>query len=188
MSIRFRLKTWIYPLLLITLVLVSKHAGYAQDTVSTADVAFTPMEDSAATIHDSVVPAIVKAAVITPAFIKSADAATPKTLSAIFIAGLLGGFAAVLMPCIFPMLPMTVSFFTKSSQGKGAVGKAVTYGLSIIGLYVLLGLLITVLFGADALNDVNERHLQLFLFSVAGRFCRFFPGGVRNSIASCLGV
>jgi len=83
----------------------------------------------------------------------------------IFILGLLGGFAAFLMPCIFPMVPMTVSFFTKRevSKRKG-VRNALLYGLSIVLIYVVLGLLITVIFGADALNALSTNGIFNFFF------------------------
>ena len=65
----------------------------------------------------------------------------------IFSLGFLGGLAALLMPCIFPMIPLTVSMFTKQSKSKGeGIGKAFIYGLSIIVIYVALGLLATVIF------------------------------------------
>lgn len=71
----------------------------------------------------------------------------------VFIAGFLGGLIALLTPCVFPMIPLTVSFFTKSSTSKAkGLKNAVIYGLSIIVIYVILGLLITGIFGADALN------------------------------------
>ncbi len=94
-----------------------------------------------------------------------APANEKKSLWAIFIAGLLGGFAAFVMPCIFPMLPLTVSYFTKkeSSKSKG-IFNALIYGLSIIVIYVVLGLLITVLFGADALNDLSTNGIFNFFF------------------------
>lgn len=98
---------------------------------------------------------------------KTTSAGKPgtKSLWAIFLAGLLGGFAAFLMPCIFPMLPLTVSYFTKSSAPKGrAVGKAMLYGLSIIVIYVGVGLVVTVLFGADALNSLSTNGVFNFLF------------------------
>ncbi|MCC9138115.1 thioredoxin family protein [Pontibacter silvestris] len=88
-----------------------------------------------------------------------------QSLWAIFLAGLLGGFAALLMPCIFPMLPLTVSYFTKQAGSKGtAVGRALFYGISIIVIYVALGLLITILFGADALNNLSTNGIFNFLF------------------------
>lgn len=71
----------------------------------------------------------------------------------IFLLGFGGGLLAILTPCVFPMIPLTVSYFTKSSTTKAkGIRNAVTYGLSIIVIYLLLGLLITGIFGADALN------------------------------------
>ena len=88
-----------------------------------------------------------------------------KSLWAIFIAGFLGGFAALLMPCIFPMLPLTVSFFTKKSHSKAkSVSQALIYGVSIIVIYVVLGLLVTVAFGADALNELSTNGIFNFVF------------------------
>lgn len=71
----------------------------------------------------------------------------------IFLLGFGGGLVALLTPCVFPMIPLTVSFFTKSSSNKAeGIRNAIIYGLSIIGIYVALGLIITSVFGADALN------------------------------------
>ena len=100
------------------------------------------------------------------------------TLLNIFLAGLAGGFAALLMPCIFPMLPMTVSIFTKSAgKGKG-VSRAMIYGLSIIVIYVLLGLIVTLLFGADALNSLSTNGVFNFLFFLLlVVFAAYFLGG-----------
>jgi thiol:disulfide interchange protein len=79
-----------------------------------------------------------------------------KSLWTIFLLSFLGGFAAILMPCIFPMIPMTVSFFTKQSKTKSeGIRNAIVYGLSIIVIYVLLGSLITGIFGAEALNELS---------------------------------
>ncbi|MDJ1503741.1 protein-disulfide reductase DsbD family protein [Xanthocytophaga agilis] len=84
-----------------------------------------------------------------------------------FVAGLLGGFAAILMPCIFPLLPLTVSFFTKQSGSRAkGIRMSMLYGISIIVIYVSLGLLITVLFGADALNDLSTNGIFNFFFFV----------------------
>ncbi|MDX2174700.1 MAG: cytochrome c biogenesis protein CcdA [Bacteroidota bacterium] len=78
-----------------------------------------------------------------------------KSLWVIFLAGFLGGFAALLTPCVFPMIPMTVSFFTKQSKTKAkGIKNALIYSLSIIGIYVVLGLGVTLIFGADALNNL----------------------------------
>src|SRR5690606_34416942 len=87
------------------------------------------------------------------------------SLWGIFIGGILGGFAALLMPCIFPMLPLTVSFFTKKSGTRGkAVTQALLYGAFIIFIYVALGMLITIVFGAEALNLLSTNGIFNFLF------------------------
>jgi len=73
----------------------------------------------------------------------------------IFFLAFGAGFAALLTPCVFPMIPMTVSFFTKQSKNKAAgIRNAIFYGVSIIVIYVTLGLIITAIFGADALNAI----------------------------------
>ncbi|MGO1521664.1 MAG: protein-disulfide reductase DsbD family protein, partial [Sphingobacterium sp.] len=83
----------------------------------------------------------------------------------IFIKGILGGFAAFLMPCIFPMVPLTVSFFTKKSASRlQAVTQALTYGLFIIVIYVALGMLITIAFGPEALNALSTNGVFNFMF------------------------
>lgn len=74
----------------------------------------------------------------------------------IFLGGFGGGLAAFLMPCIYPMVPLTVSFFTKQSKTKmEGVRKALIYGVSIITIYVLLGMSISIVFGSDALNALS---------------------------------
>ena len=88
-----------------------------------------------------------------------------KSLWSIFIAGLVGGFAALLMPCIFPMLPLTVSYFTKQSGSRAnGISKALLYGLFIIVIYVALGMIITIAFGSDALNALSTNGIFNFLF------------------------
>nr|WP_255297415.1 cytochrome c biogenesis protein CcdA [Anaerophaga thermohalophila] len=68
----------------------------------------------------------------------------------------LGGFAALLTPCVFPMIPMTVSFFTKQSKTKATgIRNAFFYGISIIVIYVVLGTVVTAIFGADVLNKLS---------------------------------
>lgn len=79
-----------------------------------------------------------------------------QSLWTIFLLSFIGGFAAILMPCIFPMIPMTVSFFTKQSKSRAeGIKNAIIYGLSIIVIYVLLGSVITAVFGAEALNELS---------------------------------
>ncbi len=88
-----------------------------------------------------------------------------KSLWAIFIAGFIGGILALIMPCIFPMLPLTVSYFTKKAGSRSkAITHAGIYGLSIIAIYVALGMIITISFGSDALNDLASNGVFNFLF------------------------
>ena len=115
-----------------------------------------------------------------------------KTLWQTFIEGLLGGFLAFLMPCIFPMVPLTVSYFTKraGSKQKG-IAQAVIYGLSIIVIYVAVGLLITILFGSSKLNELSSSGifnilffllLVFFAFSFFGAFEITLPSSFVNKI------
>lgn len=82
-----------------------------------------------------------------------------------FIFGFLGGLFALLTPCVFPMIPITVSFFTKDTKRKGWVNGLI-YGLSIIGIYVALGLLITAVFGPEALNRLSTNWIANTLFFI----------------------
>jgi thiol:disulfide interchange protein DsbD len=78
-----------------------------------------------------------------------------KSFLEIFILAFLSGFAALLTPCVFPMIPMTVSFFTKQSKSKAqGIRNAIFYGLSIIVIYVILGTVVTAIFGSEALNEL----------------------------------
>jgi len=85
----------------------------------------------------------------------------------IFLEGLLGGFVAVLTPCVWPIIPMTVSFFLKrNKERKKAVNEALTYGASIVVIYVVLGLAVTLLFGASALNALSTNALFNIFFAL----------------------
>ena len=85
-----------------------------------------------------------------------------RSLWLIFLLGLLGGLLAIFTPCVWPIIPMTVSFFLKRTD-KGATN-AILYGLSIIVLYVGLGLLVTLLFGASALNEMSTNAVVNIVF------------------------
>lgn len=110
----------------------------------------------------------------------------PKSLWSIFVAGFLGGFLAILMPCIYPMIPLTVSFFTKRAETKGkGIRGALLYGLSIIVIYVALGLLVTVIFGASALNELATNGIfNLFIFAVLLVFGISFLGAFEITLPS----
>ena len=97
----------------------------------------------------------------------------------ILLMGFVGGLLAVCMPCIWPIIPMTVSFFLKRSKndkGKG-VRDALTYGLSIVVIYLGLGLLVTAFFGSDALNAMSTNAVfNVFLFLLLVVFALSFFG------------
>ncbi len=104
----------------------------------------------------------------------------------IFFQGFLFGFVALLMPCIFPMIPLTVSFFTKQSKSR-AVGirNALIYGLSIVVIYVGLGLGITILLGASALNELSSDAIfNLIFFLVLVIFATSFFGAFEITLPS----
>ena len=93
---------------------------------------------------------------------------TSGSLWGIFLAGFIGGLAAFFMPCIYPMIPLTVSFFTKKSGSRArGIQSAIIYGVSIILVYVALGLLITLIFGASALNEAASSATFNLLFFAA---------------------
>ncbi|HRZ95920.1 MAG TPA: cytochrome c biogenesis protein CcdA [Paludibacter sp.] len=107
------------------------------------------------------------------------------TLWAIFLAGFLGGLAAFFMPCIFPMVPFTVSYFTKSSAKGGGVGKALIYGFSIVVIYVGIGLIVSIVFGADALNNLSTNgFFNLFFFLLLVVFGASFLGAFELTLPS----
>ena len=105
---------------------------------------------------------------------KEAQSDEESSLLWTFVLGFAGGLLALLTPCVFPMIPLTVSFFTKSSQDKAAgVRNALIYGLSIIVIYVAIGLLITGIFGATALNALSTNWIANTLFFVIFLFFAF---------------
>ena len=120
--------------------------------------------------------------------------ATKKGLWSIFFIAFLSGFAALLTPCVFPMIPMTVSFFTKQSKTKAkGIRNAIIYGISIIGIYLILGLVVTGIFGADALNALSTNVwfnviffiiLVTFAASFLGAFEIMLPNSWANKVDS----
>ncbi len=148
-------------LLLLIFLLGYVTVASAQEVPDTSGLVFTTIDEDAA-IDTIVAPEIGAPSKAVAA--KAEVVAHPKSLVSIFILGFLGGLAALIMPCIFPMLPMTVSFFTKGAEKGKGVGKALLYGASIIVIYVVLGLLVTIIFGSDALNDLSTNGVFNFLF------------------------
>jgi len=115
-----------------------------------------------------------------------------KGLFTIFLIAFFSGFAALLTPCVFPMIPMTVSFFTKQSKNKAqGIRNAIVYGISIILIYVVLGLVVTWIFGADALNALSTNVwfnviffglLVFFAASFLGAFEIMLPNSWANKV------
>ena len=113
-------------------------------------------------------------------------------LWSIFFIAFLSGFAALLTPCVFPLIPMTVSFFTKQSKTKAAgIRNAIIYGISIIVIYVALGSIVTAVFGADALNSLATNVwfnliffvlLVFFATSFLGAFEIMLPNSWANKV------
>lgn len=172
------------------------------DSTATDDLVFTEVGSTQDSAANNIVKDTVKK---DTAVVKAVDAQQPvattaapvqsekeKTLWETFISGLLGGFIAFLMPCIFPMVPLTVSYFTKraGSRQKG-IGQALIYGISIIVIYVAFGLLITLVFGSAKLNELSASGwfnffffilLVVFAISFFGAFEITLPSSFVNKI------
>ena len=120
------------------------------------------------------------------------DNPVDSSLFYIFLAGFAGGFLALLTPCVWPIIPMTVSFFLKRNKERSkAIREAVTYGISIVVIYVVLGLVVTLLFGASALNALSTNAifniffcllLVVFAASFFGAFEITLPSSWSNKI------
>ena len=109
----------------------------------------------------------------------SGDSIVSHSLLYILLMGFVGGLLAVLMPCIWPIIPMTVSFFLKRAKTdkKKGIKDAITYGLSIIVIYLALGLLVTAIFGSDTLNAMSTNAVfNIFLFLLLVVFALSFFG------------
>lgn len=168
-----------------------------------ADNAATASEEGATVSGDSVAASMNVAAPDSAAAatlwqpvisdLKAYEAApTDSSLLYIFFAGLIGGFLALLTPCVWPIIPMTVSFFLKRNKERSkAIREAVTYGISIVVIYVVLGLVVTLLFGASALNALSTNAvfniffcllLVVFAASFFGAFEITLPSSWSNKI------
>ena len=139
------------------------------DTVALIEI---PTEDTT-----SVDSAIVDSATVTPVPLEGMGEAS--SLLYILLMGFVGGLLAVLMPCIWPIIPMTVSFFLKRAKTdrKKGLRDALTYGLSIVVIYLALGLIVTLLFGSDTLNAMSTNAVfNVFLFVLLVVFALSFFG------------
>ena len=171
-------------------------AANIADNAATAEEGATVSSDSVATAMNVAAPDSATAASLWQPVIsdlKAYEAApTDSSLLYIFFAGLIGGFLALLTPCVWPIIPMTVSFFLKRNKERSkAIREAVTYGISIVVIYVVLGLVVTLLFGASALNALSTNAvfniffcllLVVFAASFFGAFEITLPSSWSNKI------
>ena len=116
---------------------------------------------------------------------------TPKSIWWVFLMGLLGGLLAIFTPCVWPIIPMTVSFFMKrGGAAKGTtnaqvIRDAILYGLSIVIIYVGLGLLVTIIFGASALNALSTNAVvNIIFFLILVLFAASFFGAFEITLPS----
>ena len=109
-----------------------------------------------------------------------------RSLWYIFIAGFIGGLIALVTPCVWPMIPMTVSFFLKQNKDKSkGIRSAMVYGASIILIYVALGLIVTAIFGASALNELaTSAGFNIAFFILLVIFAISFMGGFELTLPS----
>ena len=122
--------------------------------------------------------------------LKALDAASDtqsRSLWGIFLLGIVGGLIALLTPCVWPIIPMTVSFFLKRAKDdkRKGIRDAVLYGLSIVVIYVGLGLLVTLIWGPSSLNALSTNAIfNLFLFALLVVFAASFLGGFEITLPS----
>ena len=166
------MKTYFNFLLYLFLLIPIFLSAQPEDILySTSDIAFSQVPDTLLAIPEDLEFSDGNAEAEKQDSLSSSPVANPvesqekASLWGIFIAGILGGFAAFIMPCIFPMVPLTVSFFTKKAGSRmKAVSQALLYGIFIIVIYVALGMLITITFGSDALNALSTNGIFNFTF------------------------
>ena len=161
---------------------------------TTADSAVsTTTTDSATTVQVQPLDSAATQALWTPVIKElknfgtgGADDVTGKPWYYILFLGFVGGLVALFTPCVWPIIPMTVSFFLKrSGNRRKGIRDAITYGVSIVVIYVALGLIITSLFGANALNDLSTNAVfNILFFLMLVVFAASFFGGFEITLPS----
>jgi len=165
---------------------------HTESEASAPAVADVPSDSAVSEKDDFLYPTAAETPVPAPAAAGGSPVGGTSSLWWIFLSGLIGGFLAILTPCVWPIIPMTVSFFLKrNKERKKAVSEAITYGISIVVIYVLLGLAVTLLFGASALNALSTNAifniffallLIIFAASFFGAFELTLPSSWSNKI------
>lgn len=154
-----------------------------------AAVASTEVVDTASEKTEQAAAPVASA---TDTTVKAKDANTEgkpteeKSMVWLFFAALLGGLLAVLTPCVYSMIPITVSFFTKRSKSRTeGIRNAIYYSLSIIIIFTLLGVIISATFGANALNNLSTNWIaNLFFFAIFVIFGISFLGAFEITLPS----
>ena len=146
-------------------------ADSAQQAADSAAVAPAEPSDAASALWTPVISEL-------KAYGDRALSGADSGLLMLFFAGFVGGLVALVTPCVWPMIPMTVSFFLKRSQDrKKGIRDAAIYGLAIIVIYLALGLSVSALFGADALNNLaTNAYFNIFFFLLLVVFAASFFG------------
>ena len=161
-----------------------------QQQTSAADTSITSTSSMAsdASLADTLATTDLWAPVIFELQAFNGDTAPTENMALwlIFIEGLLGGFIALFTPCVWPIIPMTVSFFLKRNKDRSkAIREATTYGLSIVVIYVLLGLAVTLFFGASALNALATNAVfNIFFCLLLVVFAASFLGAFEITLPS----
>ncbi|MFV0266244.1 MAG: cytochrome c biogenesis protein CcdA [Draconibacterium sp.] len=169
-------------------------SGYVEFMSCNDETCTPPMDAQFSFELGSVSSGLTKAADADADTDKSTSAGQSRNYWSIFLLAFLGGLAALLTPCVFPMIPMTVSFFTKQSKTKAkGIRNGIWYGLSIILVYVFLGTIVTAVFGAESLNNLSTNPwfnlafallLFVFAFSFMGAFEIVLPSSWVNAVDS----
>lgn len=169
----------------------AEEAKTEEETTANADSAAAAAADSIAATVQPLADADAKA-LWTPvidelkAFGESEGDVAGKAWYYIFFLGFIGGLVALFTPCVWPIIPMTVSFFLKrSGDRRKGIRDAITYGVAIVVIYVALGLIITSIFGANALNDLSTNAIfNVFFFLLLVVFAASFFGGFELTLPS----
>lgn len=153
--------------------------SFGAETVAEADttaaaLTFTPLDETETDIAKIYEPVTDVLQAYGDVSMRQANS----SLWMIFLFGFLGGLIALLTPCVWPMIPMTVSFFLKrTKKRREAVRDALIYGIAIIVIYLVLGVAITLLFGASALNSLSTNAIfNLIFFALLVFFAVSFFG------------
>ena len=161
------------------------------ETAEVADEAPDTIASDTLAADTAVAPAVLSGDLWTPVTdelkaMEDGNEARENGLAGIFLLGMLGGLVALLTPCVWPIIPMTVSFFLKRNKDRSkSIRDAFTYGISIVIIYVALGLFVTLCFGASALNALSTNAIfNIFFFLMLLVFGASFLGGFEITLPS----